>query len=140
MAILSKVCKPDNIELHHSLKLSFLNICGLCSDFVDCESFLESNSWHSCFMQDKLGWIKWFWQFLCERLSSSNLKGFHYSHAWSCSLCEGRTFFCMGLISRKFCRFLLMFSTSFTSFSVSLLFPLSITFFIFMYGFWFCFI
>ena len=29
---------------HNSLKLSFTNIWGLCSDFVDCESFLESNS------------------------------------------------------------------------------------------------
>ena len=43
MAILSKICKPDNVESHNSLKLSFLNICGLCSNFVDCESFLESN-------------------------------------------------------------------------------------------------
>ena len=44
MAILSKACKPDNFELHNSLKLSFMNIWGLCSNFVDCESFLESNS------------------------------------------------------------------------------------------------
>ena len=44
MAILSKACKPDNFELHNSLKLSFTNIQGLCSNFVDCESFLESNS------------------------------------------------------------------------------------------------
>ena len=44
MAILSKVCKPDNFELHNSLKLSFTNIRGLRSNFVDCESFLESNS------------------------------------------------------------------------------------------------
>ena len=44
MAILSKACKPDNFELHNSLKLSFTNIWGLCSNFVDCESFLESNS------------------------------------------------------------------------------------------------
>ena len=36
----------------------------------------------------------------------------------------------MGLISRKLCRFLLMSSTSFISFSVLLLFPLWITFFI----------
>ena len=43
MAILSKVCKPDNFESHNSLKLSFTNIRGLCSSFVDCESFLESN-------------------------------------------------------------------------------------------------
>ena len=44
MAILSKACKPDNFESHDSLKLSFTNIRGLRSNFVDCESFLESNS------------------------------------------------------------------------------------------------
>ena len=44
LAILSKACKPDNFELHNSLKLSFMNIWGLHSNFVDCESFLESNS------------------------------------------------------------------------------------------------
>ena len=44
MAILSRACKPDNFESHNSLKLSFRNIRGLRSNFVDCESFLESNS------------------------------------------------------------------------------------------------
>ena len=44
MAILSKACKPNNFESHNSLKLSFTNIRGLRSNFVDCESFLESNS------------------------------------------------------------------------------------------------
>ena len=44
MAILSKACKPDNFELRNSLKLSFTNIRGLRSNFVDCESFLESNT------------------------------------------------------------------------------------------------
>ena len=44
MAILWKVCKPDNFESHNSLKLGFTNIWGLHSNFVDCESFLESNS------------------------------------------------------------------------------------------------
>ena len=44
MAILSKRCKPDTSELHNSLKLSLTNIRGLCLNFVDCESFLESNS------------------------------------------------------------------------------------------------
>ena len=44
MAILSKACKPDNFESRNSLKLSFTNIRGLRSKFVDCESFLESNS------------------------------------------------------------------------------------------------
>ena len=44
MAILSKACKPDSFELHNSLKLSFMNIRGLHLNFVDCESFLGSNS------------------------------------------------------------------------------------------------
>ena len=44
MAILSKACKLDNFELHNSLKLSFTNIWGLCSNLVNCEPFLESNS------------------------------------------------------------------------------------------------
>ena len=44
MIILSKGCKPDNFEPHNSLKLSFTNIQGLCSNFVECESLLESNS------------------------------------------------------------------------------------------------
>ena len=44
MAILSKACKPDNFESHNSLKLSFTNSRGLCSNSVDCESFRESNS------------------------------------------------------------------------------------------------
>ena len=44
MTILSKACKPDNFQSHNSLKLSFTNVGGLRSNFVDCESFLESNS------------------------------------------------------------------------------------------------
>ena len=44
MVILSKACKPDNFESHNSLNLSFTNIQSLRSNFVDCESFLESNS------------------------------------------------------------------------------------------------
>ena len=44
MAILSKGCKPDNFEPLNSLKLSFTNIQGPRSNFVECESFLESKS------------------------------------------------------------------------------------------------
>ena len=43
MAILSKGCESDNFEPHNSLKLNFANIQDLCSNFVECESFLESN-------------------------------------------------------------------------------------------------
>ena len=44
MAILSKACKPDNFESRNSLKLSFKTIQGLYWNFVDFDSFLESNS------------------------------------------------------------------------------------------------
>ena len=44
MVILSKAGKPDNFESQNSLKLSFTNIQGFRSNFVDCESFLESNT------------------------------------------------------------------------------------------------
>ena len=44
MAILSKGCKPDKLEPYNSLKLSFMNIQGLHSNFVECQSFLWSNS------------------------------------------------------------------------------------------------
>ena len=44
MAMLSKGSKPVNFEPHNSLKPSFMNIRGLRSNFVQCESFLESNS------------------------------------------------------------------------------------------------
>ena len=41
---ISKRCKPGNFEPLNSQKLSFRNIWGLHSNFVECESFLESNS------------------------------------------------------------------------------------------------
>ena len=44
MAILSKGYKPDNFESYNPLKLSFTNIRGLHSNFVEYEFFLESNS------------------------------------------------------------------------------------------------
>ena len=44
MATLSKGCQPNNFEPHNSLKLSFTNIGGFCSNFIERESFLESNS------------------------------------------------------------------------------------------------
>ena len=44
MAIVLKACKPESFESHNSLKPSFTNIRGLHSNFVDCKSFLESNS------------------------------------------------------------------------------------------------
>ena len=140
MTILSKKCRRDNFESHDSLKLNSINIRGLCLNFFDCESFLELNSPDILALcETNLDDSTWFWQFLREGLSFFNLKGFYYSYAWSHNLCEGRTSFCMGLISWKLCRFVIMFSTGFTSLIVLLLFLLLITFFVFVHGFWYCF-
>ena len=119
----------------NSAKLSCPDILGLCSNFVESESFLESN------FPDIFA--------LCEtkfngsidsgdlsvRVSSFKPKGFYYSCTWSCSLCERRTSFCMGLTlensadsSMKLCRLLLMFLAGFTSLTDLLPFPLLITF------------
>ena len=79
MAILSKGCKPDNFESHNFLKLNFTNNQGLHLNFVESESFLESNSpdkLNKC--RDKLGWLNWFWQFFCEGLSFFNPKKLYY--------------------------------------------------------------
>ena len=66
-------------------------------------------SWHSGSTWGKLGWLNWLWQFLCDGFYYFDPKGFYYSYAWSCSLCEGRTSFCTGLISGKLYGFLLLF-------------------------------
>ena len=41
MAISLKGRKPNNFESHNYLKHNFANIPGLCSNFADCESFLN---------------------------------------------------------------------------------------------------
>ena len=38
-----KVQKPENFELHNSLKFSFTKIQGLYSNFICCKSFIESS-------------------------------------------------------------------------------------------------
>ena len=107
----------------------FTKIWSLCSNFVECDFFLESNSpnilaLYETNLDDSIGSGNFS---LRDYLHFSfNLERFYYSYVWSCSLCERRTSFWMGLISRKLCSFLFMFSTGFTSLSVLLLFPLSI--------------
>ena len=134
MAILSKACKS-----HNSLKLRFINIWGLRSNFVDCESFLESNS------PDILALCK---TNLDDSIDSGNFSVRGYlpliwkdssTHIHGCAVYveEGLPF--AWDLSLENCRFLLMFSTGFMSLSIILLFPLSITF-VFVHGFWFYFI
>ena len=91
MTILSKGHKRDNFESHNLLKLSFTNIRGFHLNFRWIWIFHWIKlSWHSCSVWDKLGWLDWFWQFICQGLSScnirGNLKGFFYSYTWSCCL------------------------------------------------------
>ena len=106
MAILSKGCKLDKIGLYSSLKLNFTNIRGLHSDFAECKSFLESNSPYILVLCETK---------LDDSINSGNIPVTGYlrlirkdfiTDAWSCSLCEKRTSFCTGLISRKLCEFL----------------------------------
>ena len=133
MAVLSKGCKADGFQSHDSLKLSFTNIQVLCLNFAKCECFLESNS------PDILA--------LCENNLDDSIDSGNFSvrdyfplnqkdsttHAWSCSSWEGRTSFCTRLTLES--SYLCMFSNDFTSLSVLLLFPLSITFLAFMHSF-----
>ena len=135
MVILSKAFKPDNFESHNSLKLSFTNIRGLCSNFVDCESFLESNS------SDVLA--------LCEinlddSINSGNfsVRGYlpfiqkdssTHMHSLGVYVKEGLPF--TPDLSLENCRILLMSSTRITSLSALFFLHLSITFFVFVHGF-----
>ena len=100
------------------LTLSFTNIPGPYSNFVECESFLKSNS------PDILT--------LCETTSddSINSKGLCYSYGWSCSLCEGREGLIPNTLGILTCVFDWLYFIQ-----CLLFFLLSITFFVFMYSF-----
>ena len=142
MIILLKGHKQDNFEPQNSLKLSFTNIQGVPSNFAECKLFLESNS------PDILA--------LCECESnlddsvdsSSFLVRGYLPLIWKDAITHmhGLTFYAKeGLpfaldLSLENCRFLLMFSTGFTSLIVLLLFPPSITYFLVMHSFLFYFI
>ena len=137
--ILSNGCKPDNFDV----KLSFTNIWSLGSNFVESKSFLESNS---------PGILDLCKTNLDDSVDSGNFSVRGYlpliqkdsitsMHGLAAYFNEGLLFAQEILenlyeISRKVSGFVPMFSTSFTSLSVLLLFPLSITFIV-MHSFWF---
>ena len=140
MAILLKGCKPDNFESHRSVKLSFTKIRCLRSNFVEYECFLKSNSPNILALYETN---------LDDSTDSGNFSvrddlplirkdSITHMHDLAVYVKEGLPF--SQDLSLENCRFLLMFSTGFTSFGVLVLFPLSITFFVFMYDFWFYFI
>ena len=128
MVILSKGCKPDNFEPHNSLKLSFTDIGGLHSNFVECESFLESNSlviFALCQTNSDNSIDSG--SFSVGGLSSFKLKRFYQPYAWSCSLLSSQD---LSLENSEF-----LFQIGFASLSVLLFSSLSIAFFIVMHGF-----
>ena len=103
---LLKGCKLDNIESHNSLNLSFTNTCGLCSNFVECESFLELSS------PDILALRK---TYLDDSIDSGNFSVIGYlplirnnsiTHMHGLAVYMRKDSFCMGLIFRKLYKFL----------------------------------
>ena len=124
------------MKWHNSLKLSFTIIQGLCLNFVECETFLQSNC------PDILA--------LCETSLDETTDSCNFSLRGSFPLIQKdsithmhglavflkeKTSFCTGLISKKLCGCLLLFSTGFTSLSVLLLSPLLITFLVYKHSF-----
>ena len=119
MAILSKVHIPHSFESHKSLRLSFTSILFICSNFVGCDSFLESIS--CCIMRQT-------WK---TQLSNFSVRGY-FSLIWKDSIIRVHGFavymneglHCRWLLPINLKGFLFMFSTGSTSFSV-LHFPTS---------------
>ena len=117
MVILSKGCKPDSFESLNSRKPSFTNFWGLHSNFVEWESFLESNSsdilaQYEADLDDSIDFDNFSVRAYLPLVWS--LKGFCHSYAWSCKLCEGGLPFARDLsleISKSTLWILLMFST-----------------------------
>ena len=94
MAILSKRCKPDNFELHNSLKLSFTYICGIRSHFVECESWiLLMWNWMGLFFRKNhplryccwLSLLNWFWALKLSLLVKLPPRKLEVSYCWGCS-------------------------------------------------------
>ena len=119
-----------------------MNFTSLCLNFIECEFFLESNSPDILALCDT---------FLDESINLGNFsvtgslyliqKDFiTHMHGLALYVKEGLPFAWELLLENSYlCRFLLMFSTGFTSLSVLFLFPLSITF-VFINSFCFYFI
>ena len=90
----------------------------------DAEILIPLNSPQFMLSSFVLSVTKQFYQKFAKCLKYSDIN--YLKHVLSLidywSLCEGRTSFCLWLISRKLCRFLVIFSTGFTSFSFTYFF------------------
>ena len=136
ISILSKGCKPDRFESHNSLKLSFTNNRGLHSIFLECESFLISNSpdilalYETNFDEsiDSGNFSVMCYLNLIRKDSSTHMHGFAFYLKERLPLAQD--------LSLENSTNSYLFPTGFTSPSVLFLFPLSITFSIFVHGFY----
>ena len=138
MAILSKASKPNNFQLHNFLKLSFTNIQGLRSNLVDCESLLESNSLVILALcETKPGWLNWFWQFLCQKLTWKDSST--HMHGLAVYVKEGLPF-ANDLSLENSADSYLCFRLALLHSVSYLFFSLLITFFVFVHSFLFYFI
>ena len=125
-----------NHESQNSLKPSFTNPQGYRSTFVWYEFFLSNQNLPKFLLYMRQTWINQLIGAISEwGLSCFNTECFCYSYAWSCSLCERRTSFCTGLMSRKLCGVLLSFRLALLHL-VSDFFSLYRSPFIFMHSFW----
>ena len=132
--MLSIACKPDSFESYNSLKISFTNIWGFCSNFVDCNSPDILVLWETnldCYVDSGNFTVRRYlpltWRILVLICMVSQF-------GWK------KDFLCTRVISRKPCTYLLMFSTGFILSVSYFLFPVSTTFFVFVRGFWLNFI
>ena len=127
-----------NIFVKTCIENAHFNTQDLHSNFVDCKSFLDSNS-PEILAQCETN--------LDDSMDSSNFPVRVYlplirkdssthTHSLAVSVKEG-LLFAQDLSLEKLCRFLPIFLTGFTSVSALLLFPLSINFFVLVHGFWF---
>ena len=142
MVVLSKGRKPDKFESHNFLTLSFTNIRGLRSSFVECTSFLELNS------PDILALCETnlddsFREFPCDKggyLLLIRKDSVTHMHGLAVHV-KNELPFARDVSLENSADSFFIFATSFILFSVLLLFRLSsITLFVFMHGFSCCFI
>ena len=133
--ILSKGCKRHNLS-HNSLKLSFINIWGLQLNFV---SFLQLISpdilalWEINLddLTDSDNFSVWDYLALIQKDSVAHM------HCLAVYVKEGLPFVHNLPLENSTDSHLSVWLALYTSLSILLLFPLSITFFVFMHGFWF---
>ena len=86
-----------------ALKLSITNTRGLCSNFVECKSFIELNSPKilalcGTHLDDSIDSGNFFVYLIWLFILSPHLKGFCHLYAWFGRLCEAWASFCTGKI------------------------------------------